>query len=129
MRELQAAGAYIMPYINGRLWDTRDKGTTDFQFSAVARPAATKDEAGKPYVETYGSREADGSPVQFAVMCPTTQLWQAKVRQTVLRLMNEYGTKGVYIDQVARRRRCSASITPTAIRPAAEAGGPLRTTT
>ena len=101
VRELQAAGAYIMPYINGRLWDTRDKGTTDFQFSAVARPAATKDEAGKPYVETYGSREADGSPVQFAVMCPTTQLWQAKVRQTVLRLMNEYGTKGVYIDQVA----------------------------
>ena len=101
VRELQAAGAYIMPYINGRLWDTRDKGTEDFQFSAVARPAATKDESGKPYVETYGSREADGSPVQLAVMCPTTQLWQAKVRQTVLRLMNEYGTKGVYIDQIA----------------------------
>jgi len=90
-----------MPYINGRLWDTRDRGKEDFQFTAVARPAATKDEAGKPYLESYGSKESDGSPVQLAVMCPATPLWQAKVRQTVLRLMNEYGTKGVYIDQIA----------------------------
>jgi hypothetical protein len=101
VRELQANGVYIMPYINGRLWDTHDKGKEDFQFTSVARPAATKDEAGKPYIETYGSKESDGSPVQLAVMCPSTQLWQAKVRQTVLRLMNEYGTKAVYIDQVA----------------------------
>ena len=64
-------------------------------------PAATKDEAGKPYVEIYGSKESDGSPVRLAVMCPATELWQAKVRQTVLRLMKEYGMKGVYIDQIA----------------------------
>ena len=101
VRDLQASGAYIMPYINGRLWDTRDKGMEDFQFSSVARPAATKDEAGKPYLETYQSKESDGSPVRLAVMCPATQLWQAKVRQIVLRLMQEYGTKAVYIDQVA----------------------------
>ena len=79
----------------------RGKGTDDFQFSSVARPATTKDETGKPYVESYGSKESDGSPVRLAVMCPATQLWQAKVRQIVLRLMNEYGTKAVYIDQVA----------------------------
>ena len=101
MRELQGKGVYVMPYINGRLWDTRDKGAEDFEFSRVALPAATKDEEGKPNTETYGSKEADGSPVRLAVMCPATELWQRTVRQTVLRLMNEYGVKGVYIDQVA----------------------------
>lgn len=102
VRELQRAGVRVMPYINGRLWDTRDKGTEDDQFSRVALPAATKDEKGKPYEETYGSKESDGSPVRLAVMCPTTQLWQQKVKEIVLRLMSdEVGVDGVYIDQVA----------------------------
>jgi hypothetical protein len=101
VKELQSKGVHVMPYINGRLWDTRDKGMEDFEFTRVALPAATKDEDGKPYIETYGSKEADGSDVRLAVMCPSTELWQAKVREVVLRLMNEYGVHGVYIDQIA----------------------------
>ena len=50
-----------MPYINGRLWDTRDRGPEDLYFTQVALPGATKDEVGQPYVETYGSKETDGS--------------------------------------------------------------------
>ena len=42
MAELQAAGVYVMPYINGRLWDTRDRGAADYRFTKVAMPAATK---------------------------------------------------------------------------------------
>jgi len=34
-------------------------------------------------------------------MCPATDVWQGKVREIVLRLFNECGVKGVYIDQVA----------------------------
>lgn len=101
VRELQSSGTYVMPYINGRLWDTRDKGAEDFEFTRVALPAVTKNEKGEPYTETYGSKEKDGSPVRLGVMCPTTELWRTKVRDTVLRLMNECGVKGVYIDQVA----------------------------
>jgi len=102
VRELQKAGVRVMPYINGRLWDTRDKGAEDDQFSRVALPAATKDEKGKPYEEIYGSKESDGSPVRLAVMCPTTPLWQQKVKEIVLRLMSdEVGVDGVYIDQIA----------------------------
>jgi len=101
VKRLKEAGVFVMPYINGRLWDTRDKGMEDFQFSAVAKPAATKDENGDPYTEVYGSKEADGSPVRLAVMCPTTELWQNKVREIVMRLFGEYGVNAVYIDQVA----------------------------
>ncbi len=52
----------------------------DYQFTSVALPAATRDEQGQPYEERYGSKEADGSPVRFAVMCPVTELWQDRIR-------------------------------------------------
>ncbi|MHB8901863.1 MAG: DUF6259 domain-containing protein, partial [Thermoguttaceae bacterium] len=99
--ELQAAQVSVMPYINGRLWDTRDRGMEAFQFNDLARPAATKDQDGQPYTEMYGSKESDGSRVSLAAMCPTTELWKGKVREIVLRLMTECGVRGVYIDQVA----------------------------
>lgn len=101
VRELQQAGVFVMPYINGRLWDTRDKGMDDWQFSKVALPAAAKREDGLPYTESYGSKEIDGSDVKLAPMCPTTKLWQDKVREIVLRLFNEFKVSAVYIDQVA----------------------------
>jgi hypothetical protein len=101
VRDLQASGVYVMPYINGRLWDTHDRGVEDFEFTRRALPAATKDEQGKPYIEMYGSKESDGSRVQLATMCPTTELWRSTMRETVLRLFNECGVKGVYMDQIA----------------------------
>lgn len=99
--ELLQAGVYTMPYINGRLWDSRDRAAEDFEFSRIALPATTKQEDGQPYLETYGSKETNGQPVRLAVMCPTTRLWQDKVRGIVLRLLRDEGTRGVYIDQVA----------------------------
>lgn len=99
--ELKKTGVYVMPYINGRLWDTHDKGSEDWQFTSVALAAATKDEAGNPYTESYGSKESDGNSVQLAAMCPSTPLWQSRVHDIVLRLFNEYGLNGVYIDQIA----------------------------
>ena len=99
--ELRASGVRVMPYINGRLWDTRDRGTEEREFPSVARPATAKDTGGQPFIETYSSKESDGSPVRLAVMCPSTDLWKFRIREIVLRLMNECGVDGVYIDQVA----------------------------
>ncbi len=101
VRALQSSGTYVMPYINGRLWDTRDRGQEDFEFTKVALPAVSKNEKGEPYIEMYGSKEQDGSRVRLGVMCPSTALWQSRVKEIVLRLMNECGVKGVYIDQIA----------------------------
>jgi len=101
--EIQKNGdIYVMPYINGRLWDTRDKGAEDFQFTTIALPATTKKEDGKPYIETYGNnKEPDGSAVELAVMCPATDVWKNKVAEIIFRLFNEYGVAGVYVDQVS----------------------------
>ena len=98
---LQQSQVYVMPYINGRLWDTRDRGVEDFEFTARARAAATKNEQGEPITEMYGSKESDGSSVRLAVMCPATATWQAQMQAVVSRLFGEYRVAGVYIDQIA----------------------------
>ena len=103
--EIQKNGdCFVMPYINGRLWDTRDRGMEDFQFTSVALPGATKKEDGKPYTETYGSKESDGSDVELAVMCPAAKVWQDKVTENIFRLINECGVAAVYVDQVAAEK-------------------------
>ena len=90
VKKLQESGVRVMPYINGRLWDS---DTEDFP--TVALPAATKNEKGEHYIETYGSKQ------ELVPMCPTTKLWQEKVQEIVLRLVGpEYNVDGVYIDQI-----------------------------
>ncbi len=102
VNEIQKDGdIFVMPYINGRLWDTRDRGMEDFQFTSVALPAVTKNEAGEPFTETYRSLEEDGSKVRLGAMCPSTRLWQDKVASIIRGLMNDQCVKGVYVDQVA----------------------------
>ena len=101
--KLTSEGVFVMPYINARLWDTRDDGIKDVQFTKVALPASTKDnKEGKlvPHTETYGSKESDGSPVLFAVMCPSTSLWQDTIKNIVDKLAKE-NVSGVYLDEIA----------------------------
>ena len=90
VQALQKAGVRVMPYINGRLWDT---ALDDFKTEGIK--GAAKDENGKPYIEEYGSG------AKLAPMCPTTKIWQEKIQGIVMRLVSEYGVDGVYIDQVA----------------------------
>lgn len=101
VKQLQADGVHVMPYINGRLWDTRDRGTNDYEFTSIAQPAAARRTNGEPYIEAYGSKESDGTDVRLAVMCPTTSTWRDKQHDIVTRLFNECGVHGVYIDQIA----------------------------
>ena len=99
--ELAQHGVQVTPYINGRLWDTRDRGLEDWQFSAVAKPAATKDEDGNVVYEMYGTKEADDSFTRLGVMCPSAALWQDKVADIVRQITQDIGASGVYVDQIA----------------------------
>ena len=98
--KVQAAGVPVMPYINGRLWDS---ATTSWRVDEASR-ACSLDEQGQPYVEVYGSK------VPLSPMCPSTELWKNKVVGLVDRLIHECGVKAVYIDQIsaAAAKRCFA---------------------
>lgn len=98
---MQQAGIRVMPYINGRLWDTHDRGDHDYQFSSVARPFATKGRNGEVITERYNSKNSKGEPVELAVMCPSTALWQEKQMEINRWLLRDLGVDAVYIDQIA----------------------------
>lgn len=90
---LQAEGVRIVPYINGRLWDT---DTESFQEEAYRY--CTRDRNGEPYIEVYGSGE------KLAPMCIATQFWRDVLHGIVMRLMTEVNVDGVYMDQIAAAR-------------------------
>ena len=92
---LRQAGVYAVPYVNGRLWDSTARNDPNSDFIRVGLAGTAKDQDGRFYIEQYPTR------VQFAVMCPATQLWQTYLGDVALRLMNEYKTPGVYLDQVS----------------------------
>ena len=89
VKELQAAGVKVMPYINGRLWDSE---LDDFKQTAIKY--AAKKEDGTPYIEVYGSK------IPLAPMCPATPFWQHEQQKIVKWLTQEVGVDGVYLDQI-----------------------------
>lgn len=95
LRKLQEAGIPVMPYINGRLWDTHDRGKEDWQFTSLARPNCTKKGTGEPFLEIYPT-----SNIELAIMCPSTALWQEKLKEISQRLFREWGVDALYIDQI-----------------------------
>ena len=98
---LKAAGIRIMPYINALLWDNRDRGNEDYQFTSIAKPGTVKKETGEPAILTYASHEIDGNIVKLSPMCPSAPVWREKLKEIVTRLFGEIGVDGVYLDQTA----------------------------
>lgn len=99
-QQYKAAGIRIVPYTNGRIWETKDKRDQDYQYTSHGLPNAVIREDGKPSLETYNK-------VWFCTMCPVTKEWNERMLK-----LNDYvlsfGVDGVYMDQVgaARPRMC-----------------------
>ncbi len=91
--QLQEAGVRVVPYINGRLWDTDTES-----FQTEAHLYCTRDRDGEPYIEVYGSGE------ELAPMCISQQYWRDTLHEIVMRLMTDVGVDGVYMDQIAAAR-------------------------
>ncbi len=89
---VQAAGGALMPYLNGRLYDTDLTGTWDY--ATRGYPGATKAADGTAYTQFFNGNT-------FAVMCPTHADWRGIIVDAARQLTERIGTAGVYIDQVA----------------------------
>ena len=89
--EMQAAGAHVTPYTNGRLWDpANDWYTLRHGYEASCRKLD-----GSLYTEIYPT-----SNVINTVTCPGSPIWQELVAETTLKVRDTLGTHGIYIDQV-----------------------------
>lgn len=90
--EVQAAGAHVTPYINGRLWDPAN----DSYKSEKGYLASCRKPDGTLYTEIYPT-----SNVPNTVTCPSSPIWQAMVHSLADSLVHGVGTHGVYIDQIS----------------------------
>ena len=84
-------GIMIMPYVNGRIWDT------NLVSFAYARHDACMRADGSIPVEDYGG-------VKFAVMCPTRPTWHEIMRRRARDVLDADGADAVYLDQVSCSR-------------------------
>ena len=101
--ELKKHNIKLMPYINGRLWDSKDKGEKFYKFKdALAH--TSKEYDNKPDLESYESLEDDGTPVKMSIMCPSSPLWQKTLLNISQKLFNEFDMDAIYIDQIAAAR-------------------------
>ena len=96
VKEVQAAGDHVTPYINGRLWDPAN----DSYKSRNGFLASCRKKDGSLYTEIYPT-----SNVPNTVTCPSSPIWQSVIKELVDSVLNEIGTDGIYIDQVS----CAAS--------------------
>ncbi len=94
-RELRQRQLALMPYINGRIWDT---DTDDFPTEGLA--AACRPPEGGYYTEEYGNGEI------FAPMCPASEIWQRKMFEVTRWLFEDEGVDAVYLDQIASGAPC-----------------------
>ncbi len=83
------AGVFVVPYLNGRLWDTALPS-----FDSVRSELSTRVD-GSALIEDYGSGTTLGA------MCASSPSFGQKIREAIATLADEYGLNGVYLDQVA----------------------------
>ena len=91
VQAIQARSATIMPYINGRLYDTDLTGA--WEYATRGHPHATKKSSGEEYTQEFNSNT-------FAVMCPTRDPWQEILRDAASQLTGRIGARGLYLDQI-----------------------------
>ncbi len=94
--------AVIMPYTNGRLWDTGEGGSDPGDAEAATfynndgYPDAAKKEDSLEYTQTFSSNV-------FAVMCPKQTDWSDRMVNIEDTITNpsQIGAKALYLDMVA----------------------------
>ncbi|WP_176011578.1 DUF6259 domain-containing protein [Victivallis sp. Marseille-Q1083] len=90
VEQLQQDGDIVMPYINGRLWDT-----TLPSYAATGRREVTVQADGTPREEDYNSG------IRLGAVCPTQPNFRRLIRETFATLVEQHKVKAVYLDQIA----------------------------
>lgn len=88
--QTQKLGAYVTPYINGRLWDPATDSYRDWK----GYEASCRKPDGSLYTEIYSSK------IINTVTCPASEIWQDVLKKTNRMILDSLGTDGVYMDQI-----------------------------
>lgn len=83
-------GYLVMPYVNGRIWDT---GLMSFKY---AQRDCCMGADGRPVLENYGR--------SFGVMCPYASDWQRTLLDAGTDVVEGLGANAIYYDQISCSR-------------------------
>lgn len=90
VKQLQARGIRVVPYILGWTWDM---DTESYRTKDARNRAAQWGPDGSLHVmDSYGGGN------YFAAMCPATRLWRDEMKSWTTDLVGRYGVDGVYFD-------------------------------
>ena len=93
-RQMQDAGIYVMPYINGVSWGTLDASQGyEVNYDNTGKDGVALYPDGTPYVAEYAN--------PLAVMCPHFTTWRELIKQLVRDMEEQLPIDGVYYDQIA----------------------------
>jgi hypothetical protein len=112
IKAMQKAGMRVIPYINGQLYDTRiprwtkDQANISNQKFLDGAKLTMATDAAKPALNPH-LEHFDG--ITSAVMCPHTDYWRSVMAETMVKIVNDVGFDGVYVDQVGNgeQRNCA----------------------
>ena len=90
VKEARELGGKVTPYINGRLWDPANETYSIYDGAS----ASCRRRDGSLYTEVYSSKAVN------TVTCPSSPVWNERMRDICSRIISELGTDGVYIDQI-----------------------------
>lgn len=101
-REMQAAGVYVVPYINGVSWETLDAETGyEINYENTGRQGVAIYPNGTPAEVQYANLKPSGAAVKLAAMCPGYETWH-EIMETLVRDMEDVlPIDGIYFDQIA----------------------------
>lgn len=92
VKQMRDRGCYVMPYINGRLWDP---GADSYK-ARNGKDASCRRPDGALYTEIYPT-----SLVPNSVTCPSSPIWRNILLELSDSIQERLGTNGLYIDQIA----------------------------
>ena len=89
VKDLQAKGIRVVPYVIGYLWNT---ATESYRMEDAERRGGVLMERGIVPMTWAGSHDLS------AAMCPATKLWRKKMLDLSKELVGKYGVDGIYFD-------------------------------
>lgn len=105
LAELKKHSVYVMPYINGVSWETRDGDAGhECSFEKTGIHGGTLDKNGRLVTEEYPQTTVSGHTSQLAPICPSFETWRTEMERLTRRMENELDIDGIYYDQVAACR-------------------------
>ncbi len=108
-KELQENGIYVVPYINGLSWETRDGDAGhEVNFENTGIDGAVIAENGEISVAKYPQTTIKGDKADLAPICPSFKKWREIIKGVSKEMHETLPIDGIYFDEIAahRARRC-----------------------